>query len=68
LARAFPRAGRGRIGERRAPARAQIIGARLTQRIVTMTTRQRTNTAHWSTRTMAAAVGISEAASGVPTV
>jgi len=60
LPRAFPRAGRGGVGERR--ARAQIIGARLTQRIVTMTTRQRpTNTAHWSTRTMAAAVGISEA-------
>src|SRR5271170_1248484 len=34
--------------------------ARLTKRVVTMTTRrQPTNATHWSTRTMAAAVGIS---------
>ena len=44
------------------PGRKPTIGARLTQRVVTMTTRQRPgNATHWSTRTMAAAVGISEA-------
>src|SRR5260370_9497597 len=44
------------------PARTPMIGARLTKRVVTMTTRQQpTNATHWSTRTMAAAVGISEA-------
>jgi transposase len=44
------------------PGRKPTIGARLTQRVVTMTTRQRpSNATHWSTRTMAAAVGISEA-------
>ena len=44
------------------PGRKPKIGTRLTQRVVTMTTRQRpTNATHWSTRTMAAAVGISEA-------
>src|SRR5579863_1422094 len=44
------------------PGRKPKIGARLRQRVVTMTTRQRpTNATHWSTRTMAAAVGISEA-------
>src|ERR1017187_10512681 len=38
------------------------IGTRLRKRVVTLTTRQRpTNATHWSTRTMAAAVGISEA-------
>src|ERR1035437_7577253 len=44
------------------PGRKPKIGARLTKRVVTMTTRQQpTNATHWSTRTMAAAVGISEA-------
>ena len=44
------------------PGRKPTIGARLTKRVVTMTTRQRPgNATHWSTRTMAAAVGISEA-------
>ena len=44
------------------PGRKPKIGASLTQRVVTMTTRQRpSNATHWSTRTMAAAVGISEA-------
>src|SRR2546426_560632 len=44
------------------PGRKPTISARLTQRVVTMTTRQPpTNATHWSTRTMAAAVGISEA-------
>jgi transposase len=38
------------------------ISARLAKRVVTMTTRQQpANATHWSTRTMAAAVGISEA-------
>jgi transposase len=38
------------------------IDTRLRQRVVTMTTRQQpANATHWSTRTMAAAVGISEA-------
>src|ERR1039458_9089245 len=44
------------------PGRKPTIGARLTKRVVTMTTRQQpANATHWSTRTMAAAVGISEA-------
>lgn len=44
------------------PGRKPTIGTRLTKRVVTMTTRQQpTNATHWSTRTMAAAVGISEA-------
>ena len=44
------------------PGRKPTIRARLTQRVVTMTTRERpSNATHWSTRTMAAAVGISEA-------
>ena len=44
------------------PGRKPTISTRLTQRVVTMTTRQPpTNATHWSTRTMAAAVGISEA-------
>src|SRR6266849_3281403 len=44
------------------PGRKPKIGTRLTKRVVTLTTRQRpTNATHWSTRTMAAAVGISEA-------
>ena len=44
------------------PGRKPTIGTRLTKRVVTMTTRQRpANATHWSTRTMAAAVGISEA-------
>src|SRR5271169_1558993 len=44
------------------PGRKPTIGARLTKRVVTMTTRQQpSNATHWSTRTMAAAVGISEA-------
>ncbi len=44
------------------PGRKRTIGTRLTKRVVTMTTRQQpTNATHWSTRTMAAAVGISEA-------
>ena len=44
------------------PGRKPKIGTRLRQRVVTMTTRQQpTNATHWSTRTMAAAVGISEA-------
>ena len=42
--------------------RKPTIGARLTKRVVTLTTRQLPpNATHWSTRTMAAAVGISEA-------
>ena len=44
------------------PGRKPTIGARLTKRVVALTTRQQpTNATHWSTRTMAAAVGISEA-------
>ncbi len=44
------------------PGRKPKIGTRLTQRVVTMTTcQQPTSATHWSTRTMAAAVGISEA-------
>src|SRR5450759_3510985 len=44
------------------PGRKPTIGTRLTKRVVTMTTRQQpSNATHWSTRTMAAAVGISEA-------
>src|SRR5437763_215532 len=44
------------------PGRKPTISARLTKRVVAMTTRQQpTNATHWSTRTMAAAVGISEA-------
>src|SRR5580692_12068390 len=44
------------------PGRKPTIGTRLTKRVVTMTTRQQpANATHWSTRTMAAAVGISEA-------
>src|SRR5260370_33672441 len=44
------------------PGRKPTIGARLTKRAVTMTTRQQpTNATHSSTPTMAAAVGISEA-------
>jgi hypothetical protein len=44
------------------PGRKPKIAPRLTQRVVTMTTRrQPTNATHRSTRTMAAAVGISEA-------
>src|SRR5258708_27143985 len=45
------------------PGRKPTISARLTQRVVTMTTRQQpANATHWSTRTMAAAVGASERA------
>src|SRR5207247_2156005 len=44
------------------PGRKPKIGPRLRKRVVTLTTRHRpTNATHWSTRTMAAAVGISEA-------
>jgi len=44
------------------PGRKPTIGARLIQRVVEMTTRLKPpNATHWSTRTMAAAVGISEA-------
>src|ERR1039458_10360540 len=44
------------------PGRKPTIGTRLTKRVVTLTTRQQpANATHWSTRTMAAAVGISEA-------
>jgi transposase len=44
------------------PGRKPTIGARLTKRVVTMTTREQpANATHWSTRTMAATVGISEA-------
>jgi len=44
------------------PGRKPTISARLRQRVVTMTTRQPpSNATHWSARTMAAAVGISEA-------
>src|SRR5271154_1864379 len=44
------------------PGRKRKIGARLTKRVVTLTTRQQpANATHWSTRTMAAAAGISEA-------
>src|SRR5882762_5296824 len=44
------------------PGRKPSISARLTQRVVTMTTRQQPrNATHWSTRTMAATVGISPA-------
>src|SRR3989441_5564736 len=43
------------------PGRKPTISASLTRRVVTLTTRQPpTNATHWSTRTMAAAVGISE--------
>jgi transposase len=42
--------------------RKPSISARLSKRVVALTTRQKpTNATHWSTRTMAAAVGISEA-------
>jgi transposase len=42
--------------------RKPTISKHLTQRIISMTTRQQPpNATHWSTRTMAAAVGISEA-------
>ena len=44
------------------PGRKPTIGASMTKRVVTMTTREQpANATHWSTRTMAAAVGISEA-------
>jgi transposase len=44
------------------PGRKPTIGTRVTKRVVALTTRQQpTNATHWSTRTMAAAVGISEA-------
>ena len=44
------------------PGRKPKIGARLIQRVVEMTTRHKPpHATHWSTRTMAAAVGISEA-------
>jgi transposase len=44
------------------PGRTPKINRRLIMRVVEMTTRQKpTNATHWSTRTMAAAVGISEA-------
>jgi len=44
------------------PGCKPTIGTRLTKRVVTLTTRQQpANATHWSTRTMAAAVGISEA-------
>src|SRR2546427_7600540 len=43
------------------PGRKPTISARLTRRVVTLTTRQPpTNATHWSTRTMAAAGRISE--------
>ena len=43
------------------PGRKPQIGTRQTQRVVAMTTRQApANATHWSTRTMAAAAGISE--------
>jgi transposase len=44
------------------PGRTPKINARLVQRVVEMTTRQKpANATHWSTRTMAKAAGISEA-------
>jgi transposase len=44
------------------PGRKPTISDRLTQRVVTLTTRQQpSNATHWSTRTMAAVVGISKA-------
>jgi transposase len=44
------------------PGRKPTISARLRQRIVTLTTQQQpSNATHWSTRIMAAEVGISEA-------
>ena len=44
------------------PGRTPKINARLIQRVVEMTTRKKpVNATHWSTRTMAQAVGISEA-------
>jgi anti-sigma-K factor RskA len=44
------------------PGRKPSISARLTQRVVTMTTRQQPrNATHWSTRTMPATVGIMSA-------
>ena len=44
------------------PGRTPTIGPRRRKRVVTLTTRQQpANATHWSTRTMAAAVGISEA-------
>ncbi len=44
------------------PGRTRKLSAHLVRRVVHLTTRQKpTNATHWSTRTMAAAVGISEA-------
>jgi transposase len=44
------------------PGRTPKIGASFIRRVVSMTTRQKPpNATHWSTRTMAAAAGISEA-------
>jgi hypothetical protein len=63
LAQAFYRAGcSGLLKDAPRPGRKPTISARLRQRVVTLTTRQQpSNATHWSTRTMAAAVGISEA-------
>src|SRR5437773_11705510 len=59
LEQAFPHPGGGGVGERCTPARPQAQDRPpLRKRVVTLTTRHRpTNTTHWSTRTMAAAVG-----------
>jgi transposase len=52
----------GLLKDAHRPGRKTTIGTRLTKRVVTLTTRQQpANATHWSTRTMAAAVGISEA-------
>jgi transposase len=54
--------GAGLLKDAPRPGRKPAIGNRLRQRVVTLTTRQLpANATHWSTRTMAAAVGISEA-------
>ena len=48
--------------DRPRPGRKPKIGTRQIQRVVEITTRQKPpHATHWSTRTMAAAVGISEA-------
>src|SRR5438093_8239666 len=61
LAQAFPHLGvAGLEKDAPRPGRKPKIGPRLRKRVVTLTTRHRpTNATHWSTRTMAAAVGIS---------
>src|ERR1700687_2882755 len=58
--RFLARGGAGLQKDAHRPGRKPTIGARLIKRVVTMTTRQQpSNATHWSTRTMAEAVGIS---------